>query len=271
MQVLLVSTLLAYALATFFRVKERVAGRLMPLHANLSFWLGLVCNLVLALEIFALGESHLHYRTLFVVGALSLSLSTVAIERVLKETFFSIFTLPVSFVFMVCSTFVDGKLAGAHFAQGWFALHLLLAILGECFFMIAAVSSVTYLFVVRRLKRKNRLRAVFFFPPLARLDDLTFKLIVSGTVVFAVGLAAGLYGNLRHFDAFAPGGKHIFAALLLLFYLALVIARRPLKLAGNRLAMLAVTGFVFSLGLVFLPDNELHWKPLQTTVQEAAK
>ncbi|NLF96654.1 MAG: hypothetical protein GX569_07950, partial [Candidatus Riflebacteria bacterium] len=68
MQVLLVSTLLAYALATFFRVKERVAGRTMHLHANLSFGLGLVCNLILALEIFALGESHLQYRTLFVVG-----------------------------------------------------------------------------------------------------------------------------------------------------------------------------------------------------------
>ena len=164
-----------------------------------------------------------------------------------------------------------GKLAGAHFAQGWFALHLLLAILGECFFMIAAVSSLTYLFVVRRLKKKNRLRAVFFFPPLARLDDLTFKLIVSGTAVFAVGLLAGLYGNLKHFEAFSPGGKHIFALFLLLFYLALIVARRPFKLAGNRLAVLAVTGFALSIGLVVLPDNELHWKPLQPTVQEAAK
>lgn len=271
MQVLLASTLLAYALATFFRVKERVAGHSMPLHANLSFGLGLVCNIILVAEIFAFGDTHLHYRTLFVVSALSLSLSTVAIERVLKEKFFSIFTLPISFVFMICSTFADGTLAGAHFTQGWFATHMLLAILGECFFMIAAVSSVTYLFVVRRLKKKNRLRAVFFFPPLARLDDLTFKLIVVGTAVFAAGLAAGLYGNISHFSGFTPGGKHVYAVCLLLFYLALIACRRPLRVAGNRLALLAVIGFVLSLGLMILPDNELHWKPLRVTAQEAVK
>lgn len=271
MQVLLASTLLAYALATFFRVKERVAGHSMPLHANLSFGLGLVCNIILVVEVFAFGDSHLHYRTLFVVSALSLTLSTVAIERVLKEKFFSIFTLPISFVFMVCSTFADGTLAGGHFAHSWFAVHMLLAILGECFFMIAAVSSATYLFVVRRLKKKNRLRAVFFFPPLARLDDLTFKLIAVGTAVFAAGLAAGLYGNLSHFSGFTPGGKHVYAGCLLLFYFTLVITRRPLRLAGSRLATLAVAGFVLSLGLMILPDNELHWKPLQTTTQEAVK
>ena len=269
MQVLVASILLAYALATFFRVKERVAGRLLPLHANMSFWLGLVCNAVLAVEIFMLGDSFLHYRTLFVVGALCLALCTAAIERVLKESFFSIFTLPVSFAFMVCSVFADGKLAGGHFAHGWFALHMLLAILGECFFLIAAVSSGTYLYVVRRLKRKNRLRAVFFFPPLARLDDLTFKLIAFGSAVFAAGLGAGLYGNLRYFEGFVPGSKHIFAGVVLAFYLVLIIARHPLKLTGSRLATLAVVGFLLSVGLMVIPDSGEHWKPL--TAQEASK
>jgi ABC-type uncharacterized transport system permease subunit len=273
MQVLLVSTLVAYALATFFRVKERVAGHGLPVHANLSLWLGLVCNLIFVIEIFAFGGDQLHYRTLFAVGAMSLAIASVAIERILKENFFSIFTLPVCFVFMVCSTFVDGTLVGSHFVRGWFATHLFLAILGECFFMIAALSSLTYLFVVRRLKKKNRLRAVFFFPPLARLDDLTFKLIAFGTAVFAGGLGVGLYGNLWHFAAFTPGGKHIFAAVLLLFYLLLIIARRPLRLAGNRLAILAVIGFVLSVGLIVLPDNKLHWQPLQLPAEttEAAK
>ena len=271
MQVLLGSTLLAYALATFFRVKEKVAGRSMPLHANLSFWLGLVCNTILALEIFALGDVYLHSRTLFVVGALSLALCTAAIERLLKETFFSIFTLPACFALMLCSIFADGKLAGGHFAHGWFALHMLLAILGESFFLIAAVSSVTYLFVVRRLKKKNRLRAVFYFPPLARLDDLTFKLIVFGTSVFAAGLGVGLYGNLSHFTGFIPGSKHIFAGFVLAFYLMLIIARHPLKLTGNRLATLAVAGFLLSIGLMVIPDSSGHWKPLPTTVQESVK
>ncbi|MBU1107564.1 MAG: cytochrome c biogenesis protein CcsA [Candidatus Riflebacteria bacterium] len=271
MQVLVASTLLAYALATFFRVKEKVAGRSLPLHANLSFWLGLVCNAILALEIFAFDGIYLHYRTLFIVGALSLALCTAAIERLLKENFFSIFTLPASFALMLCSIFAGGKLSGGQFAHGWFALHMVLAILGECFFLIAAVSSVTYLFVVRRLKKKNRLRAVFFFPPLARLDDLTFKLIVFGTAVFAAGLAIGLYGNLSYFAGFTPGGKHIFAGFVLVFYLALIITRRPFKLTGNRLAMLAVAGFLLSVGLMVIPDNSVHWQPLETPAQETVK
>ncbi|MDD3146689.1 MAG: cytochrome c biogenesis protein CcsA, partial [Candidatus Riflebacteria bacterium] len=220
---------------------------------------------------FAASDLHLQYETLFIAGALSLGICTAIIEHGLKETFFSTFSLPASIVMLFCSTFTDGVLMGGQFSQRWFAFHLLLSILGECFFFIAAISSLTYFYVVRRLKKKNRLRAVFFFPPLARLDDLTFKLIAAGTLAFLTGLAAGFYGNYSFFIGFTPGVKHIFALLLLAFYLFIIIARKPLKLTGTRLATMALIGFFLSIGLITLPDNSEHWQPLTRPAQEADK
>lgn len=220
---------------------------------------------------FSGSDADLHYRELFLTGAMCMGFTTAVIESGLKETFFSIFSLPVSIVMLLCSTFVDGVMTGGQFSQGWFAVHLLLSILGESFFLIAAVSSATYFYVVRRLKKKNRLRAVFIFPPLARLDDLTFKLIGTGTAAFAAGLVAGLYGNWSYFVSFSPGGKHIFAGLLLLFYTFILLARKPMRLSGTRLATLAIIGFFLSIGLITLPDNARHWQPMQAQVQETAK
>lgn len=271
MQVLLFATLIGYALATFFRVREKVAGQSFRHHSTFSLALGVTCNAIMTFQSFAGSDLHLQYQTLFITGALSLGICTAVIEHGLKETFFSIFSLPASIVMLFCSTFTDGALMGGQFAQRWFAFHLLLSILGECFFLIAAISSLTYFYVVRRLKKKNRLRAVFFFPPLARLDDLTFKLIVAGTCVFFAGLVAGFYGNYSYFISFSPGAKHIFATLLLAFYLLIILLRKSLKLTGTRLATLAVIGFFLSIGLITLPDNSEHWQPMTRPAQETGK
>ncbi len=271
MQVLLLATIVGFALATFFRVKERVAGHSFRHHSNFSLALGLTCNTVMVFRAFAGSDADLHYRELFLAGALCMGISTAISEHGLKETFFSIFSLPASIVMLLCSTFADGVLSGGQFSQRWFAVHLLLSILGESFFLIAAVSSTTYFYVVRRLKKKNRLRAVFIFPPLARLDDLTFKLIGTGTAAFAAGLAAGLYGNWSYFVSFSPGGKHIYAGLLLLFYTFILLARKSMRISGTRLATLAIIGFFLSIGLITLPDNARHWQPLQIQAPEKAK
>jgi len=270
MLVLFVSTIAAYALATFFRVKEKVAGHSFKYHATFSLILGLLLNLLMSIKIFGLSDTHLHYQGIFIFGALSLGICTLAIEKGLKETYFSIFTLPAVMVLLLCASFVDGTITGTHFLQKWFALHLFLAILGECFYFIAAISSVTYYFVVRRLKQKNRLRAVFFFPPLTRLDDLTFKLILTGTVLFSAGLAIGVYGNYSHFSTFSPGAKHILASIVLIFHVVIILCRKPFKLAGTRLAAMALAGFILSMILITVPDNTAHWQPLTEISQEAA-
>jgi ABC-type uncharacterized transport system permease subunit len=138
--------------------------------------------------------------------------------------------------------------------------------------MIASISSATYLYVVRRLKKKNKLKAVFLFPPLNRLDNLTYKLIFAGTLTFLVGLSIGLYGNYSHFDNFHATAKHYYSGALFLFYFLILILRKPLKLAGPRLAIAAVIGLILSLGLILIPGNELHWQPEKASSnQEVAR
>ncbi|HNX74998.1 MAG TPA: cytochrome c biogenesis protein CcsA [Candidatus Rifleibacterium sp.] len=267
----MLATLIGYVLATFFRLREKVAGRSFRHHSTFSLALGLTCNAILTFRAFTLSDGGFHYQAVFLAGALGLGICTAIIEHGLKETFFSIFSLPASVVMLFCSTFADGILTGGQFSQRWFAVHLLLSILGECFFFIAAISSAVYFYVVRRLKKKNRLRALAIFPPMARLDDLTFKLIGAGTLVFSGGLAAGFYGNYSYFISFSPGSKHIYAVLLLAFYLIVLLGRKGLKLSGTRLATMAIIGFILSFGLVTLPDNSEHWQPLHKTTQEAAR
>jgi ABC-type uncharacterized transport system permease subunit len=262
MLVLFLSTIAAYAVATFFRVKEKVSACSFRHHADFSLLLGLTCNAVMIGKVFTVSDTHLHFQSLFLAGAMSLGISTLAIEKCLRETFFSIFTIPAMIVFLICATFVDGTLAGTYFRQGWFATHLLLSILGESFFCIAAISSVTYYYVVRRLKKKNRLRAVFFFPPLTRLDDLTFKLMAAGTILFSLGLAVGFYGSMAHFSASGIGSKHVLALLVMLYYAAVLATRRSFSITGTRLANAALIGFFLSLILITVPDNTSHWQPM---------
>ena len=63
----------------------------------------------------------------------------------------------------------------------------------------------------------------------------------------------------------------MFAGLLLLFYIFILLARKPMRLSGTRLATLAIVGFFLSIGLITLPDNTRHWQPMQAQVQETAK
>jgi ABC-type uncharacterized transport system permease subunit len=206
-------------------------------------------------------SSQLATASLLEATSFTLAACTLFVELGFKENYLSIFSLPVCITILVLSLLVSGSIEGAQFTQTWFIAHLISSIAGECFFLIAAISSFSYLFVVRRLKKKNRLKAVFLFPPLSRLDNLTYRLIVAGTLTFALGLIFGLYGNFEHFNTFKPAFKHYYSIILLIYYLILCLFKYRLKLAGPRLAHAALIGFVLSLGLILLPNNDLHWNP----------
>ncbi len=274
MQILLAITAICYALATFFRVREKVAGNCMKNHSRISIFAGIFTNSILLFMQAhqATQTSQLELNSFLITGALSIALCTIAIELVFKENYFSIFSLPVCLAVLLLSMLVSGKISGEHFSETWFIVHLITSIAGESFFMIAAISSATYLFVVRKLKNKNKLKAVFLFPPLTRLNDLTFKLIKAGALVFFFGLVLGLYGNYRYFNEFQPAAKHYFAGLVLFYYFIVALLRKPLKIAGPRLAMAAIIGFILSLILVFVPDNDLHWlHETKTTKREVTQ
>lgn len=239
----------------------------MKNHSRLSLLAGIGFNLVLLYlsTHSARTSAEFGLSSFLVIAALSLALATIFIELMLQENYFSVFSLPVSIALLLMSLLTTGQISGIHFTRPWFIAHLLASITGEGFFMMAAISSGTYLFVVRKLKSKNRLKALYLLPPLARLDSLTYRTIVFGALSFMLGLGIGFYGNIQHFANFSPAFKHYFSLLVLLYYVAIMVMRKPLQLAGPRLANAALVGFALSIALILIPDNNLHW------LQEAAK
>ncbi len=261
MLTVLALTAICYVIATFFRIREKVAGQPMKNHSRMSLLAAIFFNLQL-LYVFTDTTRHSAEFSLggfFIIGALSLAMATIFIELLLQESYFSAFSLPICLVMLLMSLLMRGHIAGDHFSQPWFLIHLIAAITGECFFLIAAISGATYLFVVRRLKSKNKLKAVSLFPPLTRLDSLTYRTIMIGTLLFLIGLGIGLYGNMKHFAGFSPVFKHYFSVGVMAYYGLIVIMRQKLQLAGPRLASAALLGLALSVALVLLPDNHQHW------------
>lgn len=261
MGMILAATAVCYAVATFFRLREKVAGGSMKNHSRISLLIGIGFNLILLYVSTHSARTTAEFGlgSLFIIGALSMALAAVFIELMLQENYFSIFALPISLTLLLMSSLAAGQISGTHFAKPWFIAHLITSITGECFFVIAAVSAITYLFVVRKLKSKNRLKALYLFPPLARLDIITFQAITSGTISFFIGLSIGFYGNIEYFAKFTPALKHYFSLAVFLYYCSIILLRRRARFAGPRLANAALIGFVLSLALILIPSNELHW------------
>ncbi|GAB4274601.1 MAG: hypothetical protein Kow0029_15100 [Candidatus Rifleibacteriota bacterium] len=235
----------------------------MKYHSRTSLILGFLMNIGLLYSEFSNTNlsSEFDFGIVLIAAATSIAFCTLATEFLFKENYLSIFSLPVCLAMLVLSSIARGKIAGGHFFHPWLMAHLLASFSGESLFALAAISSASYLYVVRRLKKKNRLKAVAIFPPLTRLDNLTFKLLAIGTITFFIGLAIGIYGNFNYFNGLQPTGKHYLSAIVLGYYTGILALKRTLNIAGPRLAIASLIGFLLSLVLIVFPSNQLHWQP----------
>ncbi len=202
---------------------------------------------------------HFSSRAAFLLAAGVLALVCAALEWRAGETFFSIFGLPLAGILVGFAGLSESVWQNPLFERPWFLAHVAAAVAGECFFLMAAVSATTYLFMVRRLKSKNRLRALQVFPPLAQLDRFTVLFLQSGVAAFGVGIAFGAWGWVGAFGLSGLlGPKKILSAASFVFFAALLAARSRHVLVGPRWSMLTIAGFVGSLS-VLLVDRGTHW------------
>ncbi len=243
----------------------------MQKHSTISLSIGLI--LQWTLSIYCLREFSDEFQIKFILIISSTCLTTISalIEIFTKETYFSIFTIPGAIILMLCAHLSFVTVPGSYFGQTWFRLHLILSITGECFFFLAALASLTYFRVVKRLKKKNRIKDLSFFPPLKRIEELTRKFIQVGTFFFFFGLTLGFYGQFSQFNFFEPGLKHVLSLVVFIYFAIISIFNSKLKLAGNRLATLAMFGFILSLILIIFPGNANHWAPNQLSQKELIK
>ena len=132
------------------------------------------------------------------------------------------------------------------FSHGALSMHVALILLAYGAFALAAMSSAMYLSQEHDLKF-NKMRAIHaIIPPIVRLEKATVRLLWTGVVLMAWGLAIG-FGVVRKLEDFKSGGdaKVYWAVMVWLAYLALLIGRWKWKWHGKRLAWISVLFFAF--------------------------
>jgi ABC-type uncharacterized transport system permease subunit len=255
----------AYLLAAFFRALTTFAGRDMLWHGRIALSSGLVAHLAFVAALWFGGSptpSGFPLQGVPVLASLTLVFLCVALEFFDRETFFSLFVLPLAALLLLLSPLTQHWLEGTHFQGLWFLTHVVAAVLGECFFVMAGLAAATYWYQVRKLKGKNRLRATTFFPPLARLDALTLRFLGAGTLAFAIGVGLGASWSVSSFGHFHWSGTKQKISLLVLFYfLALLGARWRALLVGPRLAAFTVVGSLLATAMAVLAHDPAHWFP----------
>jgi len=265
MNIALGIAVISLLLAAFFRILERASGRTPAWHGTIALWLGLVAALAAMMMT--------HGQKTSMAAGFSLPLAVQIAGFILAgicawlewrsgEIFFSLFVLPVAAALFGLAALVEKLLLGSHFSGPWFFFHVGFSIAGECLFFMAALAGATYLFALKRLKEKNRVRAVSFFPPLLRLEKLMIRFLNGGSSLFAIGLTAGFVWSWLQFAVFDPlEPKKGLSTLILLGFGGVSVATRMGHLSGPRVAWCVIGGFLLSMLVMIGIDSSMHWYP----------
>lgn len=260
----LVLSCLSYALAAFFRVLEKVSGRPMTWHGWGALIAGFGGHLGVLFLLMGSADQPTGFPTQgapLAAGLILVFICTI-LEITSRESFFTIFVLPLVIGLVGLSPLARAWLTGTHFQGGWFFTHVAAAVAGECFFLMAGLSAAASWYEVRKLKGKNRLRAMKLLPPLTRLDGFIVQFITMGFTCFALGLALGCYWSVLHFgriDLWQP--KQVGSIAILAYFAILLSGRYAGRITGPRLTSLTIIGSVLSLAMTFFANGSMHWFP----------
>lgn len=256
---------LCYALAAFFRFMEKVRGTpTLGWHGTVSAFIGLATHSAVLLHLLSASSPYTRFppSLVILVAALTLVISCLFLEWKTRETYFSLFVLPLAIPLVTLAQFRTGILNGPEFSGPWFFLHILGSIAGECFFFLAALAAATYLYLVRNLKQKNRNRALFIFPSLSRLDSLIATFSGIGLTLFFIGLFSGSIWSWDRYGILEFGHPKKWGALAIFLLVGTLYGARAWSgWAGPRWAWACLISFGLSLLLIFGIDGNLHWRP----------
>ncbi len=256
---------LCYAFAAIFRFMEKVRGvPTLGRHAIAATALGLILHIGTLVSQLQGGGSAIRFSPSLaaLLAALTLVIACLLIEWHSREVYFSLFVLPLAIPMVAAAALRTQILEGPEFGGPWFFLHIFGSISGECFFFLAALASATYLYLVRNLKQKNRNRALFFFPSLARLDSLIAAFTGTGLGLFCLGLLTGGIWSINRYGTLAFRHPKVLGSLVIFVLVGgLYGVRISTGWAGPRWAWACLLSFCISLLLVFGIDGTMHWRP----------
>jgi len=192
--------------------------------------------------------NNLYEATTFISWAIVAAYLVVGLAHQLR--FLVAFASPVLFaigVFALMPSLDPPHGSGPNFSNGLVPLHASTILLAYGAFGLSAVSAVMFLTQQHDLKF-HKLRAVLsLLPPIQRLELVTFRLVVTGFVLFTIGLALGPHLPRKAGEGFGSDPKTLWSIFMWLAYLALLIAHWRRALSNRIFAICVIAAFVFLL------------------------
>ncbi|GMW00622.1 MAG: hypothetical protein AMXMBFR84_17590 [Candidatus Hydrogenedentota bacterium] len=174
------------------------------------------------------------------------------------------FYVPPVFALFVANLFVGPfgvQMSPEGLNWAMMVVHVAPAFFAYALFVVASLTSMAYIFQVRRLKQM-RLTGLFQrLPSLEQLDRMLYSLILAGYIAFTITLVLGMWwayfqGNLLN-ATWWQSPKIWRAVLMVVFYAFAFHSRQVGWLRGQKLAYLIFVGFT-SLVLLYLGLNVLQ-------------
>ena len=139
--------------------------------------------------------------------------------------------------------------------QYWYPLHTLSVIMGEAFFVVAAIVSVVYLIHERNIRTGSIHSSVSALPPLTMLDSILYISLSLGFAAITTGMIlGGLWASAvgLRFSHIAP--KVLAGSLTWLVFALSLHQRLAIGWKGRRTAIITLIGFVLMV-LLFIIIN----------------
>jgi cytochrome c-type biogenesis protein CcsB len=134
--------------------------------------------------------------------------------------------------------------------SAWLPIHVMLAFLGDTFFVLAAGVSAVYLIYERRLKAKRALAAGDDrAPSLEKLDRVNYHLLGWGFLMLSLAIISGAIwadATWGHFWSWEP--RELWSLVIWLLYAALLESRLTAGWRGRRVATLTIVVFTVLVG-----------------------
>ena len=124
--------------------------------------------------------------------------------------------------------------------SSWLVYHVITCFLGYAGFAISFGVSLIYLF-----KKKGNSPAASLLPSHKTLEDINYKAIIVGFLLFTVGIITGaIWANYAWGTYWSWDPKETWSLITWIVYAILLHARYTGRLAGQRMAHVSVVGFI---------------------------
>ena len=147
---------------------------------------------------------------------------------------------------------------GRTLGKWWLSIHVLLILLGFAALFLTFIAGVMYIIQEKELKSKRPRAFYTRLPPLGALDDMAYRTLAVGFVLFTLGLIAG------SFWAFVQWGANwivdptiALAFLTWAIYLALVFSRLAIGWRGRKAAYFSIIGFCCA-AMTWIVNSGVH-------------